>query len=168
MGIFGVGNTGAAVTKLVAPTIVVAYGWTMVPQVYAVMMTAVAVLFWFFTYDDPDHKVGNGVAIKEQLAALKDPRVWRYSQYYSIVFGGYVALSLWMTKYYISEYGFDLQAGGAAGGGFSIPGGRAARHRRLVLGQVRRAHRHLVGAVGRPWCACSSCPIRRPISPFTP
>ncbi len=29
MGIFGVGNTGAAVTKLVAPTIVVAYGWTM-------------------------------------------------------------------------------------------------------------------------------------------
>ena len=46
MGIFGVGNTGAAVTKLVAPTIVVAYGWAMVPQVYAVLMlvTAIAVL----------------------------------------------------------------------------------------------------------------------------
>ena len=46
MGIFGVGNTGAAVTKLVAPTIVVAFGWAMVPQVYAVLMlvTAIAVL----------------------------------------------------------------------------------------------------------------------------
>lgn len=38
MGIFGAGNTGAAVTKLVAPLILVAYGWAMVPQVYAVLM----------------------------------------------------------------------------------------------------------------------------------
>ncbi len=123
MGIFGAGNAGAAVTKLVAPTIVVAYGWTMVPQVYAVMMTAVAVLFWVMTYDDPDHKVGNGVTIKEQLAALKDPNVWKYSQYYSIVFGGYVALSLWMTKYYVSEYGFSLQAAAVLAAAFSLPGG---------------------------------------------
>lgn len=123
MGIFGAGNAGAAVTKLVAPTIVVAYGWTMVPQVYAVMMTAVAVLFWVMTYDDPDHKVGNAVTIKEQLAALKDPRVWKYSQYYSIVFGGYVALSLWMTKYYVSEYGFSLQAAALLAAAFSLPGG---------------------------------------------
>ena len=46
--------------------------------------------------------------MREQLSRLKDPKVWRYSQYYSIVFGGYVALALWMTKYYVSEYGFDL------------------------------------------------------------
>ena len=39
------------------------------------------------------------VTVKEQLMTLKDPAVWRYSQYYSIVFGGYVGLSLWMTKY---------------------------------------------------------------------
>ncbi|OZA06689.1 MAG: hypothetical protein B7Y02_14825 [Rhodobacterales bacterium 17-64-5] len=25
------------------------------------------------------------------------------------MFGGYVALALWMTKYYVSEYGFDLK-----------------------------------------------------------
>ncbi|OYW22446.1 MAG: MFS transporter, partial [Hydrogenophilales bacterium 12-63-5] len=31
MGIFGAGNTGAAVTKLLAPIIVIGYGWTMVP-----------------------------------------------------------------------------------------------------------------------------------------
>ena len=38
MGIFGAGNAGAALTKFVAPTIVVAYGWQMVPTVYAVAM----------------------------------------------------------------------------------------------------------------------------------
>ena len=124
MGIFGMGNTGAAVTKLVAPTIVVAFGWAMVPQVYAVIMLATAVLFWFFTYTDEQHSAHAGtVTMREQLAVLKDPKVWRYSQYYSIVFGGYVALSLWMTKYYISEYGFDIQLAALLAAGFSIPGG---------------------------------------------
>ncbi len=123
MGIFGAGNTGAALTKLLAPIIVVGYGWTMVPKVYAVLMAVTAILFWVFTYTDPVHKVGKSVTIREQLAAFKDPRVWRYSQYYSIVFGGYVALALWMTKYYITEYGFDLKTAGLLAAAFSIPGG---------------------------------------------
>lgn len=123
MGIFGVGNTGAAVTKLVAPIIVVGYGWTMVPKVYAVLMLVMALVFWFFTFSDPSHKVAKSVTMREQLAVLKDPKVWRYSQYYSIVFGGYVALALWMTKYYIGEYGFDLKTAAFLAAAFSIPGG---------------------------------------------
>jgi MFS transporter, NNP family, nitrate/nitrite transporter len=123
MGIFGAGNTGAALTKLLAPIIVIGYGWTMVPKVYAVLMLVAAIVFWFFTYSDPEHKVGKHVTIREQLAAFKDPKVWRYSQYYSIVFGGYVALALWMTKYYISEYGFDLKTAALLAAAFSIPGG---------------------------------------------
>ena len=123
MGIFGAGNTGAAVTKLVAPLIVIAYGWTMVPQVYAVLMLVMAILFWLFTYSDPAHKVGSGVSMREQLVVLKDPKVWKYSQYYSIVFGGYVALALWMTKYYVAEYGFDLKLAALLAAAFSIPGG---------------------------------------------
>lgn len=123
MGIFGAGNTGAALTKLLAPIIVVGYGWTMVPKVYAVLMLVTAILFWFFTFTEPSHKVGKTVTIGEQLAALKDPKVWRYSQYYSIVFGGYVALALWMTKYYVSEYGFDLEHAAFLAAAFSIPGG---------------------------------------------
>jgi NNP family nitrate/nitrite transporter-like MFS transporter len=123
MGIFGVGNTGAAVTKLLAPVIVVGYGWTMVPQVYAVLMLVMAIVFWFFTFSEPSHKVDKSVTVREQLAVLKDPKVWRYSQYYSIVFGGYVALALWMTKYYIGEYGFDLKTAAFLAAAFSIPGG---------------------------------------------
>jgi NNP family nitrate/nitrite transporter-like MFS transporter len=124
MGIFGAGNTGAAITKLVAPTIVVAYGWERVPQIYAILMLVTTLLFWMFTFTDHEHTAGaSKVTIKEQLEALKDPAVWRYSQYYSIVFGGFVALSLWMTKYYISEYGFDIQLAALLAAGFSVPGG---------------------------------------------
>ena len=109
MGIFGAGNAGAALTKFVAPVLVVSAGWQMVPRVYAAALLVTAILFWFFTHTDPAHRVATTVTLREQLAALKDPKVWKYSQYYSLVFGGYVGLSLWMTKYYISEYGFGLK-----------------------------------------------------------
>jgi len=123
MGVFGAGNAGAAVTKIVAPSIVVAYGWTMVPTVYAVMMLVTALAFWMFTYSDPAHKTPSSVSVGEQLRALRDPNVWKICQYYSIVFGGYVALSLWMTKYYVQEYGFDIKTAAFLAACFSLPGG---------------------------------------------
>ncbi|MDP2031462.1 MAG: nitrate/nitrite transporter [Thiobacillus sp.] len=123
MGIFGAGNAGAAVTKFVAPSLVVAYGWQAVPQVYAVAMLAMAILFWIFTYTDTAHHVSSHITIKEQLSALKDPNVWKLCQYYSIVFGGYVALSLWMTKYYITEYGFTMQTAALMAAIFVLPSG---------------------------------------------
>jgi len=123
MGIFGAGNAGAAVTKFVAPSLVVAYGWQAVPQVYAVAMLAMAILFWIFTYTDTTHHVSSHITIKQQLSALKDPNVWKLCQYYSIVFGGYVALSLWMTKYYITEYGFGMQTAALMAAIFVLPSG---------------------------------------------
>ena len=123
MGIFGAGNAGAAVTKFVAPALVVAYGWQAVPQVYAVAMLAMAILFWIFTYTDTAHHVSSHITVKQQLSALKDPNVWKLCQYYSIVFGGYVALSLWMTKYYITEYGFTMQTAALLAAIFVLPSG---------------------------------------------
>jgi MFS transporter, NNP family, nitrate/nitrite transporter len=123
MGVFGAGNSGAALTKFVAPVIVVAAGWTMVPKVYAVAMLVTAVAFWLFTASDPSHRVDARVTWREQLVALRDPKVWKYCQYYSIVFGGYVGLALWMVQYYVSEYGFDIRSAALLAACFSLPGG---------------------------------------------
>lgn len=123
MGVFGAGNSGAAVTKFVAPALVVAYGWTMVPKVYAAAMLVTALAFWLLSHHDDAHVVPKSVTVGEQLRALKDPNVWKLCQYYSIVFGGYVALSLWMTKYYIGEYGFDIRTAALLAACFSLPGG---------------------------------------------
>lgn len=123
MGIFGAGNAGAAVTKFVAPSLVVTYGWQMVPKVYAFAMLVTCGLFWAFTSSDPEHRVGASVTVKDQLLALKDPKVWRYCQYYAIVFGGYVGLSLWMTKYYINEYGLDMKTAALVAAIFVLPSG---------------------------------------------
>jgi len=123
MGVYGAGNSGAAVNKFIAPAILVAFGWAMVPQVYAVIMLVTVVLFWFFSYSDPAHLVPPTTRFRDQLQLLKDPKVLKYCQYYSIVFGGYVALSLWMVQYYVGEYGLDIRAAALLAACFSLPGG---------------------------------------------
>ena len=123
MGIFGAGNTGAAVNKFLAPAILVAFGWTMVPKVYAAIMLGTVVLFWMMSHSDPAHLVSSNVKFTDQLKSLKDPRVLKYCQYYSIVFGGYVALSLWMVQYYVGEYGLDIRTAALLAACFSLPGG---------------------------------------------
>ncbi|WP_249936998.1 nitrate/nitrite transporter [Roseateles sp. DAIF2] len=123
MGVFGAGNSGAAVNKFVAPVLLVSFGWVMVPQVYAAVLLGTAILFWLFSHHDDAHLVASRASFREQLQALKDPKVLKYCQYYSIVFGGYVALSLWMVQYYVGEYGLDIRVAALLAACFSLPGG---------------------------------------------
>ena len=74
MGVYGAGNSGSAVNKFVAPVLLVAFGWAMVPQVYAAIMLGTLVLFLMFSHSDPTHLVSNQVSFKDQLKALKDPK----------------------------------------------------------------------------------------------
>ncbi|KQV89087.1 nitrate/nitrite transporter [Pelomonas sp. Root1237] len=123
MGVYGAGNSGSAVNKFIAPVLLVGFGWAMVPQVYAAIMAGTVVLFWLFSHSNPAHLVTSNVSFREQLKALKDPRVLKYCQYYSIVFGGYVALALWMVQYYVGEFSLDIRVAALLAACFSLPGG---------------------------------------------
>jgi NNP family nitrate/nitrite transporter-like MFS transporter len=123
MGIYGAGNSGSAVNKFIAPVLLVAFGWNIVPQVYAAIMAGAVILFWLFSFSDPTHLVTTRVKFSDQLKTLKDPKVLKYCQYYSIVFGGYVALALWMVQYYIGEFGLEIRIAALLAACFSLPGG---------------------------------------------
>jgi len=123
MGVYGAGNSGSAVNKFVAPALLLAGGWTLVPQVYAAVMLGTVILFWFGSSSDPAHKVPAHTKFSDQLKMLKDPQVLKYCQYYSIVFGGYVALALWMVQYYVGEFGLSIQTAALLAACFSLPGG---------------------------------------------
>ncbi len=150
MGVYGAGNSGSAVNKFVAPLILVAFGWAAVPHVYAAIMACTVVLFWLFSHSDPSHLVSKQVSFKEQLRALKDPRVLKYCQYYSIVFGGYVALALWMVQYYIGEYGLDIRVAALLAACFSLPGG-VLRALGGVLSDKHGAHNVTWGVLWVSW-----------------
>lgn len=126
LGIFGAGNIGSAVTKLLAPMVMVAAGWTMVAKVWAVALAVTAVLFYLLSRDDPSlqQRRRDGVRpmpLAEQLAPLKNLQVWRFSLYYFFVFGGFVALALWLPHYLVGAYGMDVATAGMLAACYSIP-----------------------------------------------
>ncbi|RQH02126.1 MFS transporter [Paraburkholderia dinghuensis] len=124
MGIFGAGNSGAALNKFVAPVLIVTAGtWTIVPKVYAIAMLITAFVFLALSASNPAHRIPTRSSAGSQLKVLRDPRVLRYAQYYSVVFGGYVGLSLWMPQYYVQQYGFGIETAALLAACFSLPGG---------------------------------------------
>jgi NNP family nitrate/nitrite transporter-like MFS transporter len=127
LGIFGVGNVGAAVTKFLAPAIMVSFGWHMVAYAWAAAIFICGVLFYLLADDDPDIAARRAekrqpVSFRSQLEPLKNIQVWRFSLYYFFVFGAFVALALWLPRYLIGVYGLDIQTAGIIAAAYSIPG----------------------------------------------
>jgi len=127
LGIFGVGNVGAAVTKFLAPFALLAWGWQSVAVIWAAALAIMAIIFWLTTEDDPVIRqrrisgVGQPRSFMAEFEPLKDVRVWRFALYYFFVFGGFVALALWLPRYLIGVYGFDIATAGIIGAAYSIP-----------------------------------------------
>lgn len=103
MGIFGAGNTGAAITLAMTPLIVDHWGWASVGPFYGAGLLAMAFLFWLFAPTRPyiPTQVQATLTMKD---ALKSPQVWRFCLYYYFVFGSFLALILWLPHYYSVAY----------------------------------------------------------------
>ena len=128
LGIFGAGNVGSAVTTFGAPILLGAMGgqWQGVAQVYAVVVAVAGILFFIFTKNDPSlqERKANGVdhvPFIKQLEPMKNLQVWRFSLYYFFVFGAFVALALWLPRYYVGAYGLDLAAAGMLTAAYAMP-----------------------------------------------
>ncbi len=119
LGVFGAGNVGASVTKLIGPLMIslvpaagylggwIPGGWRFVPFLYCVLLVVMAAALWFGT-PTVDRVPGKGRPLHELLRPLKQMRVWRFSLYYVVVFGAYVALSVWLPRYYVDVFGLSL------------------------------------------------------------
>ncbi len=127
LGIFGVGNVGAAVTNFGAPFLVVAFGWEQAAQIYAVALALTAVAFYLLARPDPSEVARKRegrkpVSTGEQLAPLKNIQVWRFATYYFFVFGGFVALASYLPRFYVGAYGLELATAGMLAAAYSMPG----------------------------------------------
>jgi NNP family nitrate/nitrite transporter-like MFS transporter len=127
LGLFGLGNVGTAVTHFAAPLVMLAFGWQTVARVWAIALAATAVAFWLLARDDPftiARRQGAVMppSIAERLAPLTQLQVWRFSLYYFFNFGAFVALSLWLPRYYNGVYGLSLATAGLLAVAFSLSG----------------------------------------------
>ena len=131
LGVFGAGNVGASVTKFIGPPVIAATagttvifglqgGWRLIPSFYAVLLLICAALVWWLA-PKQDRMPGKAQPLGAQLRPLKDIRVWRFSLYYVIAFGAYVAYAAILPSHYIDTFGVDLATAGLLTATFIFP-----------------------------------------------
>lgn len=129
LGIFGAGNSGAALTTLLAPTLLknltkdgsYIEGWRTLPLIYSAMMVVMAIIFFIFTTNKKP--AAHGKTLLKLLQPLKRIKVWRYGLYYFLVFGCFVAFSQWLVPYFVNVYILPLVTAGLFAALFSFPSG---------------------------------------------
>ena len=119
LGTFGAGNVGASLTKLIGPALIATLpgsallggaipgGWRLIPVLYSILLVAMA-LGTYYLAPLPDRRPGANRSLYSMLVPLREARVWRFGLYYVVVFGAYVAFSLWLPSYYQRVYGLSL------------------------------------------------------------
>ncbi|GGJ77368.1 MFS transporter [Deinococcus aquiradiocola] len=131
LGTFGAGNAGASITKLAAPLLIAVVplgaaggllpgGWRVVPLLFSVLLLASAALIWRSTPDDRA-RARAPRPLSAWLSPLCLPQVWRFGLYYVVFFGAYVALSLYLPKYYVDHYRVALPQAGLLTALFIFP-----------------------------------------------
>ena len=127
LGVFGVGNSGAALTAILAPRLLGwltssdLERWRLLPRIYAAALHATAVAYWFATF--PRKPEGAGQTLRQRLEPLGNLRVWRFGLYYFLLFGGFVALSQWLIPYYVNVYTVSVVTAGTLASLFALPSG---------------------------------------------
>ncbi|OXA71593.1 MFS transporter [Flavobacterium aquidurense] len=128
LGIFGMGNAGAAITTFLAPSLLNHFsidnpqnGWKILPVIYAVALVVIGIAFLIFA---TNKKIENNTkTVSQMLQSLKSARVWRFGAYYFLVFGCFVAYSQWLLPNFMNVYQTSLVMGGLFATLFSLPSG---------------------------------------------
>ena len=129
LGIFGAGNAGAAITTMLAPSILKNLthngenleGWRTLPVIYAAVLVVMGIVFLLFTKNKKPQS--NNRTVRQMLEPLKSIRVWRFGLYYFLVFGCFVAFSQWLVPYFTNVYYMPLVTAGFFATAFSLPSG---------------------------------------------
>ncbi|WP_058306160.1 nitrate/nitrite transporter [Gracilibacillus massiliensis] len=101
-GIYGVGNIGTAVTSFGAPIIAGMYGWRIAVFVFVIPLLLFAILNFVFG-DRNEPKVDT--SLKQQvLSVYKNNKLWFLSFFYFLTFGSFVALTVYLPNFLVSEF----------------------------------------------------------------
>src|SRR3546814_19284946 len=83
--------------------------WQQVAWIYAGLLLATAVAYFVLTERVPVARDAKPASLRERMAPLRNPEVWRFSLYYFLVFGGCIALAWWLPRYYMGVYGVHMR-----------------------------------------------------------
>lgn len=115
-GIYGVGNIGTAVTSFGAPIIAAQFGWQIAVQLFLIPLLMFAVLMFFFG-DRNESKVVTSLK-KQVVGVYQNEKLWFLSIFYFLTFGSFVAFTVYLPNFLVSEFGLTEVDAGLRTAGF--------------------------------------------------
>lgn len=115
-GIYGVGNTGTAVSSFCAPVLAGAIGWQNTVRSYLIILSIFAILM-FFLGDKNEPKVK--IPLMAQVKDLsKNYKLYYLSLWYFITFGAFVAFGIFLPNFLVDHFSIDKVDAGIRSGIF--------------------------------------------------
>src|SRR6266436_2083829 len=110
MGIAGAGNSGTALATLFGPILARFFGWHAVFGVALIPMILTLLVFVLFAKDSPHQPVPK--RLRDYALVLQHADTWWFCMFYSVTFGGFVGLAVFLNSFFHLQYGLDrVQAG---------------------------------------------------------
>ena len=117
-GIYGAGNLGTAISTFAAPVLATKFGWTATVQIYLVIL-AVFIILNFFLGDKKEPRVKT--PFLEQIKGVyKNEKLWLLSLFYFITFGSFVAFTVYLPNFLVTNFELDKVDAGVRTAGFIV------------------------------------------------
>ena len=123
LGIYGVGMGGTVLGALTAPRIVDATSLDVPFWIAAVVMAAMAAVFWTLASDAPGSAQGRTASMFGSLSVFRGTgsgRAWALTLFYFMAFGGFVAMFLYLPKLLHDVHDLTKTDAGARAAGFAL------------------------------------------------
>ena len=110
MGIAGAGNSGTALATLFAPMLASEYGWHAVFGLSMIPIGLTLVFFFFCAKDSPTQPAPKSFGDYVKVLTYVD--TWWFCVFYSVTFGGFVGLAVFLNSFFRVQYGQTPVAAG--------------------------------------------------------
>lgn len=115
-GIYGAGNIGTAISTFAAPIIATQIGWSMTVKLYLILLVIFAALNFIFG-DRHEQKLKTPI-IQQIKSVYQNEKLWYFSLFYFITFGSFVAFTVYLPNFLVSNFELDKVDAGMRTAGF--------------------------------------------------
>ncbi|WP_313890877.1 MFS transporter [Psychrobacillus sp.] len=115
-GIYGAGNIGTAISTFAAPIIATQVGWSLTVKLYLILLLIFAALNFLFG-DRKEVKVKTPI-VEQIKGVYKNEKLWYFSLFYFITFGSFVAFTVYLPNFLVTNFELDKVDAGIRTAGF--------------------------------------------------
>jgi NNP family nitrate/nitrite transporter-like MFS transporter len=115
-GIYGIGNLGTALSTFMAPVAATQLGWSLTIKLYLGLLMIFIVLNFFF---GDRHETKVKTPIMDQIkGVIKNEKLWLFSLFYFITFGSFVAFTIYLPNFLVTNFDLEKVDAGLRTAGF--------------------------------------------------